>query len=159
MPHLFRFPLVSYLFFQAFAPALRSLLSGGDDQVQRFAKLQTADLCAAVDASTESLKQQLGKMHSSVKTATEATLKLQEDVDKDPMNKKFSSFKAAGGTIDDFFSGLEDRIGEHVGVFCSSAVLTRVCQAPPVSISKKRCVRSTQRVAAALSPSRPATTR
>ena len=85
-----------------------------------FAKLQTADLCAAVDASLESLKLQLIMMHSSVKKATEATLQLQKDVDEDPTNKKFSTFKAAGGTIDDFFNGLEDRIGEHVGVFCFS---------------------------------------
>ena len=66
----------------------------------------------------ESLQQQLEMMHSSVKKATEAKLQLQEDVDKDPTNKKFSTFKAAGGTIDDFFNGLEDRIGEHVGA-CS----------------------------------------
>jgi hypothetical protein len=80
--------------------------------------LHTADLRVAVDASMESLQQQLEMMHSSVKKATEAKLQLQEDIDKDPTNTKFSTFKAAGGSIDDFFSGLEDRIGEHVGA-CS----------------------------------------
>jgi hypothetical protein len=110
--------LVAYfLLIQAFAPALRAHLSCGDDQVKCFAKLQTADLCAAVDASLESLKQQLIMMHSSVQKAIEATLQLQKDVDEDPTNQKFSTFKAAGGTIDDFFNGLEDRIGEDVGVF------------------------------------------
>jgi hypothetical protein len=59
-------------------------------------------------------------MHSSVQKAIEATLQLQKDVDEDPTNQKFSTFKAAGGTIDDFFNGLEDRIGEDVGVFCFS---------------------------------------
>ncbi len=98
---------------QAFAPALREYLSGGDDQVKCFAKLQTADLVAAVEASMESIKLQLGTMHSVVKTATEAKSQLQEEVDKDPTNQKFSTRKAAGGTIDDFFHGLEDRIGEQ----------------------------------------------
>ncbi len=82
--------------------------------------MNTADLRAAVDASMESLQQQLEMMHSSVKKATEAKLQLQEDVDKDPTNTKFSTFKAAGGTIDDFFNGLEDRIGEHVVACCFS---------------------------------------
>ena len=100
---------------QVFAPAIRAHLSGGDDQVKRFAKLQTADLFAAVDASLESIKQRLTKMHSSVKTATEARSQLEEDADKDPTNKKFSTFKGAGGSIDDFFNGLEDRIGERDG--------------------------------------------
>ena len=115
---------LTFFHLQAFAPALRALLSGGEDQVKCFAKLQTADLCVAVEASLESLQQQLEMMHSSVKKATEAKLQLQEDVDKDPTNKKFSTFKAAGGTIDDFFNGLEDRIGEHVGAFsfCEGAL-------------------------------------
>ncbi len=97
---------------QAFAPALRVHLSGGVDQVKCFAKLQTADLFAAVEASMESIKQQLGTMHSVVKKATQAKSQLQEDIDTEPTNQKFSTFKAAGGTIDDFFNGLEDRIGE-----------------------------------------------
>jgi len=43
---------------QVLAPAIRAHLSGGDDQVKRFAKLQTADLFAAADASLESIKHQ-----------------------------------------------------------------------------------------------------
>ena len=69
-----------------------------------------------MDASLESLKQQLEIVHSIVKKATDAKVQLQEAVD----NKKFSTFKAAGGTIDDFFKGLEDRIGEHAGTVCTS---------------------------------------
>ena len=105
---------------QAFAPALRAHFTAGADQVKSFARLQTDDLFAAVDASMESLKQQLEVVHSIVKKATDAKVQLQEAVDKDPANKKFSTFKAAGGTIDDFFKGLEDRIGEHAGAFCTS---------------------------------------
>ena len=108
------------LFLQVLAPALRANLTVGDDQVKVFARLQTEDLFAAVDASLESLKQQLEIVHSLVKKATDAKVQLQEAVDQDPANKKFSTFKAAGGTIDDFFKGLEDRIGEHAGAFCTS---------------------------------------
>jgi hypothetical protein len=105
---------------QVLAPALRANLTVGDDQVTFFARLQTEDLFAAVDASLESLKQQLEVVHSIVKKATDAKVLLQEAVDKDAANKKFSTFKAAGGTIDDFFKGLEDRIGEHANAFCTS---------------------------------------
>ncbi len=73
-----------------------------------------------MDASLESLKQQLEIVHGIVKKSTDAKVQLQEAVDKDPANNKFSTFKAAGGTIDDFFKGLEDRIGEHADVFCTS---------------------------------------
>ena len=95
---------------QIFAPALRAHLTVGDDQVKCFTKLQTADLFAAVEASKQSLKQQLEHVHALVKAATEKKVKLQEAASKEPT--KFSTFKAAGGTIDDFFKGLEDRIGE-----------------------------------------------
>jgi len=105
---------------QALAPALRANFTGADEQARRFAKLQREELFAAVDASLESLKQQLEIVHSIVKKATDAKVQLQEAVDKDPANKKFSTFKAAGGTIDDFFKGLEDRIGEHAGTVCTS---------------------------------------
>lgn len=54
---------------------------------------------------------QLEIVHSLVQKATDAKVKLQEAAGKEPT--KFSTFKAAGGTIDDFFKGLEDRIGEH----------------------------------------------
>ena len=102
---------------QVLAAALRAHLTVGDDQVKVFARLQTEDLFAAVDASLESLKQQLEIVHSIVKKATDAKVQLQEAAE----NKKFSTFKAAGGTIDDFFKGLEDRIGEHTDAFCTSA--------------------------------------
>jgi hypothetical protein len=105
---------------QALAPALRANVTGGDDPVKCFAKMQTGDLFAAVEASTESLKLQLELVHRLVKKATDAKVQLQEAINKDPHNKKFSSFKAAGGTIDDFFKGLEDRIGEYADAFCTS---------------------------------------
>ena len=104
---------------QALAPALRANFTGDDDQARRFAKLQREELFAAVDASLESLKQQLENVHSIVKKATDAKVQLQEAAE----NKKFSTFKAAGGTIDDFFKGLEDRIGEHACAFCTSGGL------------------------------------
>jgi hypothetical protein len=103
---------------QALAPALRANFTGSDDQARCFAKLQREDLFAAVDASVESLKQQLEHVHALVKKATEAAVKLQEAASKEPT--KFSTFKSAGGTIDDFFKGLEDRIGEHAHAFCTS---------------------------------------
>jgi ankyrin repeat protein len=93
------------------APALRALLSGGEDQVKRFAKLKPKDLFVAVKASVESLKQQLDNVRSLVEKAIDSEVQLQEAMDKDPTNKKFTTFKAAGGCIDDFFKGLEDRIG------------------------------------------------
>ena len=98
------------IFLPIFAPALRAHLTVGDDQVKCLTKLQTADLFAAVDASMESLKLQLEHVHALVKEATEKKVQLQEAASKEPT--KFSTFKAAGGTIDDFFKGLEDRIGE-----------------------------------------------
>jgi hypothetical protein len=100
---------------QVFAPALRAYLTGGDGQLKCFAKLQKEDIFASVDASVESLKQQLEIVRSIVQKATDAKVKLQEAASKEPT--KFSTFKAAGGTIDDFFKGLEDRIGEHVDMF------------------------------------------
>jgi hypothetical protein len=78
--------------------------------VKCLTKLQTADLFAAVEASMESVKLQLEHVHALVKNATEKKVQLQEAASKEPT--KFSTFKAAGGTIDDFFKGLEDRIGE-----------------------------------------------
>ena len=111
---------------QAFAPALRAHFTAGADQVKSFARLQTEDLFAAVDASMESLKLQLETVHALVKKATDAKVQLQEAVDKDPTNKKFSTFKAAGGTIDDFFKGLEDRIGEHVVALCTITMVSLV---------------------------------
>ncbi len=85
--------------------------------MKRFAKLQTADLFAAVEASICSIKQQLENMQSSVKKAIEAKSQIEEGVGKDPTNKKFLTFKAAGGSVDDFFKGLEDRIGDFFFAF------------------------------------------
>ena len=146
---------------QALAPALRALLTGTDDQARRFAKLQREDLFVAVDASMESLKQQLEIVHSIVKKATDAKVQLQEAVGNDPANKKFSTFKAAGGTIDDFFKGLEDRIGEHTDSLYQrklACFVTLAVQALRISTSKKRCVPSTPLGAEALTRSPPATT-
>jgi hypothetical protein len=100
---------------QFFAPVLRANLTDGDEQVKCFAKLQKEDLFAAVDASVESLKRQLETVHSIIQQATDAKVQLREAASKEPT--KFSTFKAAGGTIDDFFKGLEDRIGERVLMF------------------------------------------
>ena len=127
-----------------------------------FAQLKTENLFAAVDASVESLKQQLQYVHSLVATAASVKLQLQEAVNKDPHNKKFSTFKAAGGTIDDFFKGLEDRIGKCSNEFyCVSAKaisLTLVFKELRISTSKKPCVQSTPLGAEAHSPSPLATT-
>ena len=106
---------MKHFFLQIFAPALRAHLTVGDDQVKCLTKLQTADLFAAVEASMESLKLQLEHVHALVKEATEKKVQLQEAASKEPT--KFSTFKAAGGTIDDFFKGLEDRIGEAFDIF------------------------------------------
>ena len=83
--------------------------------------MQTSDFFAAVEASMEFLKQQLEHVHYLVKKATEAKVQLQEAASKEPT--KFSTFKAAGGTIDDFFKGLEDRIGEAFDFFDTSMLL------------------------------------
>jgi hypothetical protein len=141
---------------QALAPALRASFTGADDQARRFAKLQREELFAAVDASLESLKQQLEIVHSIVKKATDAKVQLQEAVDKDPANKKFSTFKAAGGTIDDFFKGLEDRIGEYSVAFCTmvslvasakACILSNTCcpGAPSLDFKKAMCAEHTTR--------------
>ncbi len=68
-----------------------------------------------MEASMESVKLQLEHVHTLVKKATEKKVQLQEAASKEPT--KFSTFKAAGGTIDDFFKGLEDRIGEAFDIF------------------------------------------
>ena len=103
---------------QILAPALRASLPvtpGCNDQLNLFLKLQKEDLFAAVDASVDSLKKQLEMAHCKHQTATQAKAGLQEAASKDP--SKFSTYKGAGGTIDDFHKGLEDRIGESVDFF------------------------------------------
>jgi ankyrin repeat protein len=95
------------------APALRAYLlqypKAGNDQLNRFSNMRREDLFAAVDASLALLKHQLEVVHTTVKKATETKVQLQEAASKEPT--KFSTFKASGGTIDNFFEGLEDRIG------------------------------------------------
>ncbi len=79
--------------------------------------LKKEDIGAAVDTTVETLKHQLEHVRSLVAKAIEAKIHIQEAANKDPTNKKFSTFKAAGGNIDDFFKGLEDRIGKLVDPF------------------------------------------
>jgi len=51
---------------QVLTPALRACLDAADHQSMRFADVSEATLCAAVDASVESLKQQLIAAHRQV---------------------------------------------------------------------------------------------
>ena len=95
---------------QNLAPAIRACVTGADNQLTRFAGVSEEALCAAVDASVESLKQQLLQVHRKVNMAIAAQAQLQEALDKDP--GKFSIRKMATGSIDDFHKGLQDRIGE-----------------------------------------------
>jgi ankyrin repeat protein len=91
------------------APALRAYPKSDADQMKSFSKMQREDLFAAVDASIALIKQHLEVVHGMVKKATDTKVKLQEAASKE--STKFSTYKGAGGTIDDFFKGLEDRIG------------------------------------------------
>jgi hypothetical protein len=100
---------------QIFAPAIRACLAGDDNQVNDFAHLSERALCAAVDASVDSLKQQLLCAHCKVKKCVLAKIQLQEALDKDP--GKFFISKMATGSIDDFHKGLQDRIGKF-DLFC-----------------------------------------
>jgi len=77
--------------------------------VSRFADISEEALCAAVDASVDSLKKQVLQKHRRVKEAVRAQAQLQEELDGNP--GKFSIRKMATGTIDDFHKGLQDRIG------------------------------------------------
>ena len=95
---------------QNLAPAIRSCLTGGNDQVIDFADVSESALCEAVDASTGLLKRQLIHAHRKIKQAFHAKAKLQEALDKDP--GKFAIRKMATGSIDDFHKGLRDRIGK-----------------------------------------------
>ena len=78
--------------------------------MSRFADISEDALCAAVDASVDSLKKQVLQKHRRVKEAVHAQAKLQEELDGNP--GKFTIRKMATGTIDDFHKGLQDRIGE-----------------------------------------------
>jgi hypothetical protein len=101
------------------APALRACLSSSDSQLKHFADVSEGALLAAVDASVESLKQQLLRVHRDVKDVVRAKLKLEESLKNG--SDKYSIRKMATGSIDDFHKGLSDRIGEknpsHIAAF------------------------------------------
>ena len=71
-----------------------------------------AALLAAVDASVESLKHQLLRVHREVKDVAHAKLKLEEAL-KNGLDKYSCIRKMATGSIDDFHKGLSDRIGKQ----------------------------------------------
>lgn len=96
---------------QVVAPALRALVgTGKDEQLRRFALLGQHELDVAVRVSVPSIHAQLQAIHGQVKAAALAKAQLLEILEKDP--GKFSVFKMASGTIDDFHKGLMDRIGQ-----------------------------------------------
>jgi hypothetical protein len=75
------------------APAVRVCLSSSDCQFKRFSDVSENVLRAAVDASVESMKQQLLRVHQKVKK------------------------EVAKCSIDDFRKGLNDRYGEKESPF------------------------------------------
>ena len=95
---------------QMLAPALRACLSSSDNQLKHFADVSEGALFAAVDASAESLKRQLLRVHREVKDVAHAKVKLEEAL-KNGLDK-YSIRKMATGSIDDFHKGLSDRIGK-----------------------------------------------
>ena len=97
---------------QMLAPALRACFPSSDNQLKHFADVSEGALLAAVDASVESLKHQLLRVHREVKDVAHAKLKLEEAL-KNGLDK-YSIRKMATGSIDDFHKGLSDRIGNKV---------------------------------------------
>jgi hypothetical protein len=95
---------------QLLAPALRACLSSSDNQLKHFADVSEGALLAAVDASVESLKQHLLRVHHEVKCVAHAKLMIEEEFQNGP--DKYTIRKMATGSIDDFHKGLYDRIGE-----------------------------------------------
>ena len=85
--------------------------SSSDSQLKCFSGVSEAALLAAVDASVESLKQQLLLMHREVKDVVRAKVKLEESLQNG--SDKYSIRKMATGSIDDFHKGLADRVGER----------------------------------------------
>ena len=102
--------VVLTVYLQMLAPALRACLSSSDNQLKCFSDVSGAALLAAVDASVESLKQQLLLMHREVKDVVRAKVKLEESLQNG--SDKYSIRKMATGSIDDFHKGLADRIGK-----------------------------------------------
>ena len=84
-------------------------MTGTNSLVARFAEVSEDALLASVDASVDSLKEQLLQVHRKVVKSVHAQGRLQETIGKDP--GKFSIRKMATGSIDDFHKGLQDRIG------------------------------------------------
>ena len=109
MPMLHLGFVVLKVHLQMLAPALRACLSSSDNQLKNFADVSEGALLAAVDASVESLKDQLLRVHREVKDVAHANLKLEEAL-KNGLDK-YSIRKMATGSIDDFHKGLSDRIG------------------------------------------------
>ena len=97
---------------QMLAPALRACLSSSDNQLKHFADVSEGALLAAVDASVESLKHELLRVHREVKDVAHANLKLEEAL-KNGLDK-YSIREMATGSIDDFHKGLSYRIGNKV---------------------------------------------
>ena len=133
------------------APALRACLSSADSQLKSFSDVSESALLAAVDASVESMKQQLLRAHREVAEAVHSKQQLEESL-KNGM-EKYSIRKMATGSVDDFHKGLADRIGENKRA-CSAVVrymsMCRFCAAPfdqwqvcPVSIFSMQCAWST----------------
>ncbi len=97
---------------QVLAPALRAFLAGEKDlwccsaacplppplPLEGIARMQRADLVACVAASMQSLDRQLERVHSIVKRITRV-----KEQQESSAAQKFVTFKAAGGTADDFF--------------------------------------------------------
>ena len=94
---------------QSYAPAVRALVTSGDDQLKSFSDLKTDLLYAAVDASTAAIKRSLCRAQQLLKAASDAQMHMNEMLALQP--GKFQIFKASGGTIDAFHKGLLHRIG------------------------------------------------
>jgi ankyrin repeat protein len=115
MPMLHLGFVVLKVHLQMLAPALRACLSSSDNQLKHFADVSESALLAAVDASVESLKRELLRVHREVKDVAHTKHKLEEKL-KDGLDK-YSIRKMATGSIDDFHKGLSDRIGKKTSAF------------------------------------------
>jgi hypothetical protein len=133
------------------APALRACLSSSDNQLKCFADVSENALLSAVNASVESLKQQLLRLHREVKDIAFAKLNFDESL-KNGL-EKYSIRTMATGSIDDFHKGLADRIGETSSraflvmslymVACYCDLLLIFLQVCPVLIFSMQCAMST----------------
>jgi hypothetical protein len=104
------FACLSHRILQVAAPAIRAIIGPGeDDQLLRFAQLEQDELHAAALATAATMHLQLQAVHKQVRDAAIAKSRHLEVAAQNP--GKFSVFKMASGTIDDFHKGLLDRIG------------------------------------------------